>query len=554
MEYPLLSTVKNAPPGFKFQGEIKPKDIRRRVFALFTDNITDFERQYGHLFEKIAGVIITLEREIFFRNKSPGFFHLGIPEYFMSDLHEIVYLYLCLVDSLQFEKNENKKHSIELERARADYYALSDYFSVLDNKIRLEQLVAERTAELRAANEKLQREIVERKKAEEDKARLESELRHAQKMQAIGTLAGGIAHHFNNLLHAISGYIQLLSLKKKPEDPDRKYLDQIDHSVQRAAQLVKQLLTFSRKMESAKRLIDLNKEIKRSRDLLERTIPKMINIDLELAEDLRPISADATQLDQIILNLASNACDAMPEGGHFLLKTENIDLDEEYCRHHVEVKPGSYVLFSISDTGSGMDQYTLDHIFEPYFTAKEIGKGTGLGLATVFGIVKNHGGHLTCDSKVGQGTTFRIYLPAATNATKMSKEIPKAEVRGGNETILLVDDEASILEIGQAILKQFGYRTLTAQHGEEALEIYRDAKEDIDLIILDLGMPGMGGRRCLGELLKIDPNVKVIIASGYSAEAHARDTLEMGAVGFINKPYSLRDILKKVRKALDESA
>lgn len=382
-----------------------------------------------------------------------------------------------------------------------------------------------------------------------EKKALEAQLTHAHKMEAIGTLAGGIAHDFNNILQAISGYTQILLMSKSPEDPEYSKLKAIDRSSQKASELTKQLLVFSRKVQSELRQVDLNHSVRAVSELLKRTIPKMISIELKLDEDLRAINADPVQIEQIIMNLGVNARDAMPEGGKLVIETSNIRLDERYCKTHVGAKMGEYVLMRITDTGFGMDEETLNHIFEPFFTTKDVGKGTGLGLAMVYGIVNNHGGYVTCSTQPGIGTTFDVYFPVLSmeKVKRVEEEKADQQVARGSERILLVDDEQTVLEVVQDILDRFGYHTLTAASGEEAIEIYRQKGHDIDMVILDLNMPGMGGHKCLKELLWVDPGAKVIIASGYSDNKRVQETLQAGAVGFISKPYKYKDILKKIR-------
>jgi two-component system, cell cycle sensor histidine kinase and response regulator CckA len=389
------------------------------------------------------------------------------------------------------------------------------------------------------------RDITERKE-------LENQLRQAQKMEALGTLAGGIAHDFNNLLQAISGYTQLLLWGKSGDESGTHELREIERAAGRAAALIRQLLAFSRKVEGQRRPVDLNREIMDVEKVLHRTIPKMIDIEIHLSEDLRAVRADPIQMEQILLNLGSNAADAMPDGGTLKIESQNASLDEEYCRNHIGAAPGEYVLLTVTDTGYGMDRETVQHIFEPFFTTKEIGRGTGLGLASVYGIVKSHGGYIACQSEVNRGTAFKIYLPAIVkNDEKSEGPTDRKAPRGGNETILVVDDELSVREFAERILRRFGYRVLLARSGEEALEIYRKMREEIDLVILDLGMPGMGGYACLRELLAIDPSLGVMIASGYAIDARMKETLQSGVAGYIGKPYQFRELLAKVRAALD---
>jgi PAS domain S-box-containing protein len=383
--------------------------------------------------------------------------------------------------------------------------------------------------------------------------RLEEQLLQAQKMEAVGTLAGGIAHDFNNILQAISGYSQLMSAKNVTETNQKGYLAEIEKAAARAAELVKRLLTFSRKVEPKLSPVDLNQEVIQAIKILERTLPKMIKIEADLAMDLSPIMGDATQLEQVILNLGTNASDAMPEGGTLRIESDMTALDEDYCQQHMGLIPGPYVRLTISDTGQGMDPDTLANIFDPFFTTKGVGKGTGLGLSMVYGIVKGHGGHIAVDSKPDAGTRFVIFFPLAGDAAIAGPEKPpyQGEAPGGIENILLVDDEKSILNIGRELLASYGYKIHFALSGEEALSLYAQKGADIDLVILDLGMPGIGGLKTLEGILKINPSAKVIIASGYSAGREVQKALAAGADDFIAKPFLLLELVQKVRAALD---
>lgn len=329
-------------------------------------------------------------------------------------------------------------------------------------------------------------------------------------------------------------------------------LQQISHAAQRGSELTRQLLTFSRKVESKKLLIDLNREVRQAQKMLQRTIPKMIDIELDLDEDLKTTDADPAQVEQIIMNLAINAKDAMPEGGRLIIKTENTTFDEEYCRAHLGSSPGDYVLLTVADTGHGMDIETLEHIFEPFFTTKEIGRGTGLGLAIVYGIVKSHRGYITCHSESGNGTTFKVYFLALEQEAEPEETETKAPIKGGTETILLVDDEKSIRNLGKQMLEKFGYTVLTAVDGESGLDLFRRKQDKIHLVILDLIMPGIGGKQCLAEILKLNTRAKVIIVSGYSDNLPTKETFETGAKDFLAKPYKIRAMLQAVRDALDE--
>ncbi|MBF0528549.1 MAG: PAS domain S-box protein [Deltaproteobacteria bacterium] len=395
-------------------------------------------------------------------------------------------------------------------------------------------------------------DITARKQAEEEKEKLQSQLLQAQKMESVGILAGGIAHDFNNLLQVINGFTQILLMDKGRHDHDYTSLQNIFKAGNRAADLVRQLLLFSRKVETKRVIIRLNQEIENARKMLERIIPKMIDIELHPGRGLWDVKADHGQIDQILLNLGKNAADAMPDGGKFIIATENITLDQGYVQAHLGVKPGRYVLLTVSDTGHGMEQETIEHIFDPFFTTKEIGKGTGLGLASVYGIVKSHDGYINCHSEIGRGTSFKIYLPAIESEDIAgSKDTNTRPFQGGSETILLVDDEELIRGFAQQVLLKFGYKVLTASSGEEALGIYSGKHSMIDLVIMDIGMPGMGGHKCLTEIMRLNPSAKILIGSGYSANGQVKETLEAGAAGYVGKPYELTDLLNKVRAVLD---
>ncbi|MBI5570369.1 MAG: PAS domain S-box protein [Desulfomonile tiedjei] len=384
-----------------------------------------------------------------------------------------------------------------------------------------------------------------------DQLALSKQLFHAQKMEAVGTLAGGIAHDFNNLLQAILGYSDILLMKKLPGDPDRKKLEVIQHAARDGADLVGRILTFSRKSESKIRPIDLNDEIRRVGKLLLRTLPRMIQIDLLLADDLRIVDADPAQIEQVMLNLGVNAQHAMPAGGRLLIETSNVSLSDEYLRTHLDAKKGKYVLLSVSDTGVGIEPDVLDRIFEPFFTTKTSAGGTGLGLSMVHGIVSQHGGYIRCYSEPGRGTSFKIYLPVSATELIPDLTLTREMPAFGTETILLVDDDDRIREMGRHMIEMGGYQVITACSGEEALEKYTVHREEIALIILDLIMPGMGGHRCLEELLRVDPDVSVLVASGYSSNGLTRDQKGRGAKGFVSKPYDAKDILGTIRRVLD---
>jgi two-component system cell cycle sensor histidine kinase/response regulator CckA len=381
---------------------------------------------------------------------------------------------------------------------------------------------------------------------------LQAQLVRAQKMESLGTLAGGIAHDFNNLLTVIQGYSELLLVNTKEEDPDYTDLQVINNTAKRGADLVRRILTFSRQVEIEKRCIDPNEELQRAQKLLKRTIPKMIQIELRPGKDMKKVYADPGQIEQILLNLAVNASHAMPDGGELTIQTEDVYLDEEYCAVHLEAQPGEYVLLTVSDTGSGMQKEITDHIFEPFFTTKKPGEGTGLGLSVVFGIVRAHGGHITCYSEPGIGTIFKIYLPVQYEEGEsfepaIGVQIPEL----GAETILLVDDEEGVRDLGKRMLGAAGYSVLTASNGNEALKVYRKRRTEISLIILDLIMPELGGKDCLKELLKLDPQIKVLISSGFAPDDATREIVQTESKGFIDKPFKRTEMLRMIRNVLD---
>ncbi|WP_045222786.1 PAS domain S-box protein [Desulfonatronum thioautotrophicum] len=402
-------------------------------------------------------------------------------------------------------------------------------------------------------------DITERKRTEQERERMQAQLLQAQKMESVGILAGGVAHDFNNLLQVMRGNIELL-LQELPKNHQYALrLNIVMHSMDRATQLVQQLLLFSRKVEANKVPVDVNQEVKSTVRMLERTIPKMVALALNFDPEVWPVLGDPVQIEQVLLNLANNAVDAMPEGGQLTIETSNVVLQEQGAGDSCEViNGGRHVLLKVSDTGCGMDQIALKHVFDPFFTTKAVDKGSGLGLASVYGIVKAHGGHIYCDSQPGAGTSFRVYLPAlehdkAVTAVSQPETSHQENVPlGRNATILVVDDDPQIRELTQEALEMLGYTIMLATTGEEALAIYQEQGQTIDLVLLDLNMPGMGGNRCLQELLRLDPQVKVVIASGYTSAAHGRDALILGARKFLGKPYRLQELAKVVRDVIDE--
>ncbi len=379
---------------------------------------------------------------------------------------------------------------------------------------------------------------------------LESKIQEAQKMQAIGTLAGGIAHDFNNLLTAIQGNLSLMLLDMEPAHPHHKKLDVIEQQVQNASKLTGQLLGYARKGRYEIRPIDLNTLVRDTSETFGRT-KKEINIHYDLEKGLFGIEADQSQVEQVLLNLFVNAADAMPGGGDLYLKTMNIT-DMQLASKPYRPKPGKYVMLKVRDNGLGMDEVTKKRIFEPFFTTKEMGRGTGLGLASVYGIIKGHGGFIEIESEEKKGSTFNVMLPASGTVTlgqipKKSKEI----ILPGSETILLVDDEEVVRTVGQEILEAMGYRVLSAKDGEEALDIYKLNIKCVDIILLDMVMPDMGGSEAYDKLKEINPDAKVLLSSGYSLEGEATEIMNRGCDGFIQKPFEIGALSRSLRRILD---
>ena len=412
----------------------------------------------------------------------------------------------------------------------------------------LEKRVEERTLQLMEINENLELKIEERNRAEGERARLETQLQQAQKMEAIGTLAGGIAHDFNNLLMAIQGRTSIMLMNKDSSHPDFGHLRGIEDHVENAADLTMQLLGFARGGKYEVRPTDINEVIKKQNRMFGRT-KKEITIRGKYEKDLWSVEVDRGQIEQVLLNLYVNAWQAMPGGGDLYLETENVTLDENYVKPF-SIEPGRYVKISVTDTGVGMDKATQERIFEPFFTTKEMGRGTGLGLASVYGIIKNHGGFINVYSEKGEGATFNIYLPASEREVIEEKK-PAGDTLRGTETVLFVDDEDMIIEVAEELLEQLGYKVLTARSGKEAIETYEKNKEQIDIAILDMIMPDMSGGETYDKLKEINPDIKVLLASGYSLNGAATEILDRGCNGFIQKPAKMRELSQKLREILD---
>lgn len=382
--------------------------------------------------------------------------------------------------------------------------------------------------------------------------KMEKQFWQAQKMEAVGRLAGGVAHDFNNILSVITGYSDLLLHKLHSDDPIRKDIEMIQKAGDRAGSLVRQLLAFSRRQVLQPKILNLNSLLHDLEKMLHRLIGEDIRLITKTDKALGAIKADPSQIEQVIMNLAVNARDAMPDGGQLTIETKNITLKQEMVEQQVTMKAGPYVLLSISDTGSGMDSETQVNIFEPFFTTKEKGKGTGLGLSTVYGIVKQSEGYIWVYSEQGTGTTFKIYLPVVKEAIeKFVKEVLKPETLRGGETILLVEDNDAVREVAEVILKEYGYNVMIAGNGEEALTLAEKHTENIDLLITDVVMPGISGQTLAERAAPSHQEMKVLYFSGYTEDAIVHRGILNSNMKFLQKPFGTEDLLRKVREVLD---
>ncbi len=387
-----------------------------------------------------------------------------------------------------------------------------------------------------------------------DRKKLEQQLLQAQKMEAVGRLAGGVAHDFNNILTAIIGYGKLLKEEMEPDNPLQNYNTQILNSAERAANLTRALLTFSRKQIISPKPVNINDLINGITRLLNRLIGEDIELITHLSDKDLTIMADSTQIEQVLMNLATNARDAMPGGGTLIIKTDLVVFDDEYIKIHGYGKPGNFALISVEDTGSGIDEKIKERIFEPFFTTKEVGKGTGLGLAMVYGIIKQHEGYINVYSVKDKGTTFKIYLPLIKTIVEDIKETEKYHSAGGSETILIAEDDTLVRDLSRRILEKAGYHVIEALDGADALKVFKEKNKDIQLLLLDVIMPKKNGRECYDEMKKINPDIKVIFMSGYTADIiHKKGIIEEG-IELLLKPISPNELLRKVREVLDRKS
>jgi nitrogen-specific signal transduction histidine kinase/ActR/RegA family two-component response regulator len=383
---------------------------------------------------------------------------------------------------------------------------------------------------------------------------LEQQLLQSQKMEAVGRLAGGIAHDFNNLLTIIKGYNELMREQIGPGDPWCEATEEIGKAADRSASLIRQLLAFSRKQVLEPKILNLSAVITNLATMLQRLLGEDVVLATALGDDLGRIKADPGQIEQVVMNLAVNARDAMPRGGRLLIATSNVSVDDSHVREHAELKPGRYVLLEVSDTGVGMDVSTVARIFEPFFTTKALGRGTGLGLATVYGIVKQSEGYIWVDSEPGSGTAFKVYLPRVDDAeVDMAMPASKAESAKGTETILVVEDEDGLRMLVAEMLRRFGYTVFETGLGEDALRRCGRDPQPFHLLLTDVVLPQMNGRELAERVTALHPGVKVLYMSGHTSDAVLRRGIERHKAAFLEKPFSLDALVQKVREVLDST-
>jgi PAS domain S-box-containing protein len=396
-------------------------------------------------------------------------------------------------------------------------------------------------------------DITELKRLEEEKASLENQLMQAQKMEAIGRLAGGIAHDFNNILTVIKGTCELSLLDMKREDPLYSRIKEIEQAADRAKELIKKLLAFSRRQIIQMRVLDLNEIIRGMEGMLKRIIGEDIELVTFLSPRLGLIKGDPTQIEQAIINIVVNARDAMPEGGTLTIETKNVELDGAYVKNHLGAKVGSYVMLAISDTGIGMTKEIQERIFEPFFTTKEVGRGTGLGLSTVYGIVKQMGGNIYVYSEPKKGTTIKIYLPRTDGELEKGQEEEAIEVKEGGETILLVEDEEAVRGLAKEMLMRQGYKVIEASNPKEALELAENHKEPIHLVLTDVVMPGITGVKLFEHIKRLHPEAKVLYTSGYTENVITQHGVLKEGIDFIQKPFTFEGLVRTVREVIDRN-
>jgi len=535
-----------------FQGIARDITERKRA----EEALSESERRYRLLAENLTDIIWTSDLNLRLTYVSPSVKRIrgySVEEALTQTLEEILtpasfeVARKVLTEEMEIENVERKDlfrvRTIELEencKSGSTVWTESTITFLRDSEGRALGILG------------VTRDISDRKKAEQEMIVLQEQLLQSQKMEAIGQLAGGIAHDFNNLLTVIQGYSQLSLLDLEERDPLRANIEEIQEAAKKAADLTRHLLAFSRKQILEMRVLDLNQVFQRLDKMLRRIIGEDVELVSFLSEDLGKVKVDPGQVEQVIMNLSVNARDAMPKGGKLTIETANVELDKEYAHKHIAVQPGRYVVLSMSDTGVGMPPEVKERIFEPFFTTKEKGKGTGLGLSTVYGIVKQSGGNIWVYSELGQGTTFKIYLPRVDEPLEEITDEVIKEILHGNETILVVEDEEVVRKLAVRLLKKQGYKVLDAPDGGKALMLCEEFKEPIHLILTDVVMPGMSGRKLVDRLKEIHPEMKTLFMSGYTDNAILRHGVLEEGVNFIQKPFSVERLARKVRDVLDK--
>jgi len=519
-----------------------------QAFNFMLANLKDAEEQsrYKELLENVDDAVYILDRKgkVLEANEA-AYAQLGYtPEQFFDlNLTDIVPAAdaALIIDQLREQRDAQNppKMTIETTHAKIDGVPLpveihSRAISYRGRKVILN----------------VARDIAARIEAEKEKRYLESQLIQSQKMEAVGTLAGGIAHDFNNLLMGIQGYISLMRLQTDPDDPNGEYIQGIETAVNNAANLTNQLLGFARKGKYTLRQTSLNTIVESSTKMFTRTRKEIVT-HKKLQDKLWSAKVDPGQIEQVLINLYLNAWHAMTDGGEIYIGTENVYLSDEYCKPF-EVPGGNYVKVSVTDTGEGIDRDIIERIFEPFFTTKDVGKGTGLGLASAYGIIKNHNGIIRVYSEKNHGTTFNIYLPASDLETEDVTDVEvKTDMVKGHEAILLVDDEEGTIQVEELMLKELGYQVIPALSGRQAIELYKEKMVDLDLVALDMIMPEMNGKETYDALKRINPKVKVLLVSGYSLNKQIEELMDQGCNGFIQKPFDIVQLSHKLREVLE---
>jgi signal transduction histidine kinase len=509
--------------------------------------------------------VLNLSRSITFKDKELGAVHIGISLDFINHLIYresvsilILSLFIVLLGiaiafllGINFSRPISKLVDATQEIAKGNLA----YRITMKRKDELGDLasafnyMADGLDKKATANAQL---FAERVRAEKETRKLEEQLHQSQKMDAVGQLAGGIAHDFNNSLTLIKVCSQLALQELEEGNPVREKIQKIDEATQRSGDLVRQLLTFSRRQVVEMKVLDLNDLLINLDKMLRRVIGEDIELVNKTAEGLKKVKADPGQIEQVIVNLTLNARDAMPDGGKLVFETANAELDQEYARKHIQATPGSYVVLSVSDTGKGMIPEVRQHIFEPFFTTKEAGKGTGLGLFMVYGIVQKHGGHIVVESEPGVGSTFKVYLPQADEQMEAARgELSEKRLPRGGETVLVVEDDNDLRSLMAQALKQQGYEALEAANGEEGLLLFDKYRQEINLVVTDIVMPVMSGFELTELLMPLCPKMKVLYISGYPDNPALQSRYLNREANFLPKPFSLEDLAIKVRKVLD---